>query len=637
MNVLLPLCVLLPMAASPVVYAVGKRSDKARDRVLWCAALCEAALCVLLAAAGDAVWALQGSALFGVRLVSGGLQSVLAVLCAAVFVCSALASPAYFAGEARTHRYYAFMLLTFGATEGVFLSGDFLTLFFFFEIMSMASWVWVAQNETPDSERAANTYLAIAVLGGLLLLGGMLAVYAATGGVLQFDALQEQLAPGAKSPLLFAGVLLMTLGFGAKAGMFPLHIWLPKAHPAAPAPASALLSGILIKSGVFGILLCIVCLMQGDARYALLLLAAGVVTMLLGALMALTATDLKRVLACSSLSQIGFILVAAALLAFGQETVLAAGGAVLHTVNHALIKTVLFLSAGVLYRNFHTLDLNALRGAGRGSRLLAVCFFIAGLSVAGVPLFGGYISKTLIHEAIVEQMALASGAMHALLRVVEILFLCTGGLTFAYMCKLFALLFVQKRPPEAAPQTLFLGRASGAALAVPALCLLVTGVFPAATYEKLAAYAAASLGSEAFSLSYFSLQNLRGAAISLLIGAVVYRFGIRVFCMRDGRLLERKARFSLEDNVYRPLLRALSFVGALAARLAYCLTEWFVAALRRLNGLGAQRRFTPPEDSTFAHGAPRRAGLGAISQTLAFELMLFGIGAVMTLLYLLFA
>src|SRR5699024_5013413 len=145
-----------------------------------------------------------------------------------------------------------------------------------------------------------------------------------------------------KRTALYAAGGLALAGFGAKAGMFPLHIWLPKAHPVAPAPASALLSGILTKSGVFGILLLSRYLFWAELSWSQVVLALGVVTMVLGAVLALFSIDLKRTLACSSMSQIGFILVGVAMQGFlGHENALAAWGTVLHMLNHSLIKLVL--------------------------------------------------------------------------------------------------------------------------------------------------------------------------------------------------------------------------------------------------------------------------------------------------------
>ena len=193
------------------------------------------------------------------------------------------------------------------------------------------------------------------------------------------------------------------VGFGAKAGMFPLHIWLPKAHPVAPAPASALLSGILTKSGVFGIIGISCWLFDGVPGWGNLLLIPAVITMFLGAVLAVFSVDLKRTLACSSMSQIGFILTGVSMcVLLGEHGSIAACGAVLHILNHSLIKLTLFVAAGVVYFNVHSLDLNDVRGFGKDKPLLKLAFLSGACSIAGIPGFGGYISKTLLHEGIVE-------------------------------------------------------------------------------------------------------------------------------------------------------------------------------------------------------------------------------------------
>ena len=251
--------------------------------------------------------------------------------------------------------------------------------------------------------------------------------------------------------LLGAGVCCL-VGFGAKAGMFPLHIWLPKAHPVAPAPASALLSGILTKSGVFGILVVSRYLLWADTDWNQLLLLLGTVTMVLGAVLALFSIDLKRTLACSSMSQIGFILLGVSMQGYlGAENALAAWGTVLHMLNHSLIKLLLFVAAGVIYLgNHHSLDLNEIRGWGRNKPWLKIIFFMGGASIAGVPGFSGYVSKTLLHESIVEYIHELNhlGEAATTFQVVEWLFLISGGLTAAYMTKLFVCIFVEARPAE---------------------------------------------------------------------------------------------------------------------------------------------------------------------------------------------
>ena len=162
--------------------------------------------------------------------------------------------------------------------------------------MSFTSYVWVAQEENGPALRAADTYLAVAVTGGLVMLMGIFLLYHQLG-TLTIGELPAAAANCGERNLLYAAGACMLFGFGAKAGAFPLHIWLPKAHPVAPAPASALLSGILTKTGIYGILILGCCLFPGDGKWSGLILALGVVTMLGGALLAVFSVDLKRTLA----------------------------------------------------------------------------------------------------------------------------------------------------------------------------------------------------------------------------------------------------------------------------------------------------------------------------------------------------
>lgn len=240
-----------------------------------------------------------------------GFRLMYAIIATFMWVVSTLFSLEYMKHYQRKGRYYFFLILTYFATVGVFLSADFYTTFIFFEIMSLASFVWVAQDEKPESLRAAGTYLGVAIIGGLVMLMGIFLLYDLTG-TLNFDeliglsaqaGLLKEIGYPETEHKLWAAAVCLLVGFGAKAGAFPLHIWLPKAHPVAPAPASALLSGILTKAGVFGVLILTCYIFMGDESWGLFILAIGVCTMLLGAVLALFSIDLKRTLACSSVSR----------------------------------------------------------------------------------------------------------------------------------------------------------------------------------------------------------------------------------------------------------------------------------------------------------------------------------------------
>ena len=380
--------------------------------------------------------------LTGLTLTVDGFRRVYIVVICLMWAMTLLLSPEYFRHHRHVTRYYFFNLLTLGATLGVFLAADLYTAFVFFEIMSFTSFTWVIQEETPGAIRAANTYLAVAVIGGLVALMGLFLLQHALGTT-ELTKLYALSQAYPNKGLLYAAGGCILFGFGAKAGMFPLHIWLPKAHPVAPAPASALLSGVLTKSGIWGIVAITANIFRYDAGWGTLILCLGTVTMVLGAVLALFNTDLKGTLACSSMSQIGFILVGVGMMGLlGEENALAARGALLHMVNHSLFKLVLFECAGVVYLNLHQLDLNEIRGFGRKKPLLNLAFLLGAAGIGGIPLLNGYVSKTLLHEAIVKGAAIYGWP----LKVAEWLFLISGGMTLAYMTKLYVCLFVEKNP-----------------------------------------------------------------------------------------------------------------------------------------------------------------------------------------------
>ncbi len=493
---------------------------------------------------------------FGLSFTLDGFRLLYAMIAAFMWMMTVILSRQYFAGHPNTPRFYLFLLLTLGATMGVFLSANLYTTFVFFEMMSFTSYAWVAQEESVPALRAADTYLAVAVIGGLVMLMGIFGIRHELG-TLEIAALAKAAAGYENKTLLYALGSCMLVGFGAKAGAFPLHIWLPKAHPVAPAPASALLSGILTKTGIYGVLVITCGLFLHDAKWGNLILAIGAATMLIGALLAVCSIDLKRTLACSSMSQIGFILIGVGMQCLlGEENALAVHGTMLHMVNHSLIKLVLFLAAGVIYWNAHALDLNEIRGFGRKKPLLKAIFLTGALAIGGIPFFGGYISKTLLHESIVEYGSV--GVMRAL----EYVFLFSGGLTVAYMTKLFVAIFVEENRDRARQekydsQTGYMNGESTFALAGSALVLFIWGLFPYTVMDRAAALGQGLMRLAGFgeTVHYFSLTNLCGGLVSITIGALVYLFVIRKILMKEGAYINRwPSWLDLENRIYRPLL-----------------------------------------------------------------------------------
>ena len=610
MNLCIVIVVFLPMVGAFLSYLIGRYHKTLRDYFADMIVVIEFAVMVYLFAGSHTGldFVIPDICGFGLHFTMDGFRLLYCTIAAFMWMMTTLFSREYFTHYRNRNRYYFFMLITLGATMGVFLSSDFYTTFIFFEIMSLTSYVWVAHDEKPDSLRAAATYLAVAVIGGLVMLMGIFLLYDAVG-TLEFTQLvgaYEQIGgldPQKMNQVWIAGICLL-FGFGAKAGAFPLHIWLPKAHPVAPAPASALLSGILTKAGMFGILIISNDIFAGTITWATLILLLGVMTMVIGAILAVFSVDIKRVLACSSVSQIGFILVGVGMngLLNGVEGI-AARGALLHMVNHSLIKLVLFMAAGVIFMNLHQLELNQIRGFGRNKPLFHFIFLMGALGIAGVPLWNGYISKTLIHESIVlytellKQGVLSAGLLGAgAMRAIEWIFLCSGGLTVAYMLKLYIAVFVEKNEDSAlqakydALKGHYMNKVSAFALTGSAVVLPILGFFPQTITGRLADMGQEflQLSGEEEAFSYFSLTNLKGGFISLGIGALVYLAVVRTLLMQKKESGMRQyvnrwpQMLDLENLVYRPvLLQILPFLLGVICRILDSLTDTIVVVLRK--------------------------------------------------------
>ncbi len=569
MNHLLTLCIFFPFIAACISCLLNKKESIRNAFII--------GSCFIVFAASLSVVLMQKElslSILSFNFSSNGFSSIYALITSFMWLCAAMLSPMYFKGHHNTTRYYLFFLMTAGATMGVFLSADLLTTFTFFEIMSFTSYTWVIQERNKESLSAGKTYLTIAVLGGMVCLMGLFLLNSITG-TLVISQLSEAISNCGKSTRLYASAFCMLVGFGAKAGLFPLHIWLPKAHPVAPAPASALLSGVLTKTGVFGILVISSKILIGDELWGKTLLILGTITMVLGAVLAVFSVNLKRTLACSSLSQIGFITVGISMLVLlGEENALAANGTVLYMLNHSVVKLVLFLCAGAIYAGAHTLDLNKLRGYGRNKPVILIPFLIGACSLAGIPGTCGYISKTLIHESIVEYAAHAG----ILIDIVEWLFLFSGGLTAAYMLKLFITIFIEKSDTDKKPKS-HLTALSSAALILSAVILPVIGVLPHALGEKISLSMIEFIGGHHFhhEVHYFSFTNLKGVLISLTIGIIVYLFFIRkVLTNKNGHYNPLESRFSVEENIYVPVCGLIIKTAELFALVADRITDHII-------------------------------------------------------------
>ncbi len=321
------------------------------------------------------------------------LGKIFACVMAFVWAVAGLYSFHYMAHEGKEQRYYALYLISLGILMGLCFSGSIITFYMFFEAMTLLTMPMVMHSGKKDAVAAGIKYLIYSVLGASLVLLGVfvLSPYVESfsftaGGVLDM----ERVAGHEGFVLTFA--LLMLMGFGAKAGLFPLHGWLPTAHPAAPSPASAVLSGVITKAGVLGVMRLLFCYLGVDFLRGTWVQTAFIsltlLTVFTGSLLALRENHLKRRLAWSSVSQVSYIL-------FGLSTLTPLGlmGALLHVVCHSLVKDTLFMTAGAIILKTDKTDVRDLEGVGRKMPVTLGCFTVASLGLIGIPPCMGFISK----------------------------------------------------------------------------------------------------------------------------------------------------------------------------------------------------------------------------------------------------
>jgi len=347
------------------------------------------------------------------------------------------------------------------------------------EVMSISSYFLVLYDYEKSATRMAGyLYLLFAQAGALLIFSAFGVIFSHTGSL---DFSQVASIPESLKVVVF---FLAFLGFGSKAGIFPLHIWLPHAHPAAPSHISAVMSGVMIKMGIYGILRMYFLLAATDIRIGQVVLICGMVSGLLGVLYAIGKNDIKKLLAYSSVENIGIILMGAGLGMIGvaQENVVMAGfgfaGCLLHVLNHSFFKSLLFLGAGAVIRKSGTSDIDKLGGLMKRMPVTGKSFLVGSVSISGLPPFNGFISEFLVYFAAFQGLEYTDSTL--LLSMLAILSLAViGGLAIFCFTKVVGIVFLGE------PRTEMAGKATegGLAMMVPMFLLscgcLVVGILPA--------------------------------------------------------------------------------------------------------------------------------------------------------------
>lgn len=477
---------------------------------------------------GDSLtWIPRSFGIFSPSFRMDSLSGLFSLFSAFVWLAAGIYMWSYMKHEKRTLSFYVFYLITLGAVQGIFAAGDLVTLLLFFEIMTVSSFFWVIHNQDRDSLRAGYFYLFLSVAAGLCLAGAIELLK------ISGSSLQVGVPAGIpKNITMFTwGILLLIAGFGVKAGMVPLHIWLPMAHPVAPTPGSALLSGILIKCGAYGLIRTGQFLSWGQADLipwiGVFVTVIGVVTMVLGVCLALLQGNAKRLLAYHSISQMGYIILGIGVALFLQnDGVLGVSGAIFHSLNHALFKSALFLGVGIVYLGTNELDLYRLGGLWRDYPFTALMMLIAAFGITGTPGLNGYVSKTLLHHAV--SQAASTGV--PVMVWAERFFLVVGVGTTASFVKLFSLTFLGKKKTEVADGAgekpmLALG------MALLAAVMVFVGTRPYVAINQFIAPATVAGGMS--DLTYLQHVNvwakgdLLGMVITLAAGIVFFIIGMK--------------------------------------------------------------------------------------------------------------
>jgi len=377
-----------------------------------------------------------------------------------------------------------FMGLFVAGMQGIVLADDAFTFMLFWELMSVSSYFFVTfEHEHEENRKAGYVYLIMAHVSGLLILGGFAVLYAASGSF-EFTAMRNAtLSPFWAS----TAFLLAAFGFGDKAGVVPMHVWLPEAHPVAPSNASALMSGIMIKVAIFGFIRVVWDLIgTGDFQWwwGTLILLAGSSSAVTGVLLALQQHDLKRLLAYHSVENIGIILIGLGLgmiFAYYGHPLLAALGLIAglyHTINHALFKGLLFMGAGAVLNATGTRNMEEMGGLIHRMPVTAVVFLVACVSISALPPFNGFVSEWLTFQAALLAPQLEGSLIPMLIPFSAAMLALAGALAATCFVKVYGIVFLgQPRSPSATDAHEIDGWMKFG-MAIPAVLCLLLGILP---------------------------------------------------------------------------------------------------------------------------------------------------------------
>ncbi|MBQ5828717.1 MAG: NADH-quinone oxidoreductase subunit E [Alistipes sp.] len=489
--------------------------------------------------------AIFGYEYFAVDRLSALFLVIIAIASIATVIYSRGYLAGYFGRYSSAHfslHYTALVTLVASMMCVVLASGGF-SFLFSWELMTIASFILILfEANRQETRRAALNYLVMMHIGFMFLVAGFVMLFNATHSS-SFDAIEYYFKLGNPLPLF----VVLFIGFGMKAGLFPMHIWLPEAHPAAPSHVSAIMSGVMIKTGIYGV----VRLMQAiDANTELLytigliVLLSGIVTGLWGVIFAAMQNDVKRLLAYSSIENIGVILIGLGIAAVGH----AAGsdligmcgmcGALLHTVNHSLFKTMLFFGAGNIYSKMHTTTMNRMGGIAKHMPLTAALMAFAVAAICALPPLNGFVSELFIYIGMFNGISDGHEVLYSVAGIIALSLI--GGIVVLAFTKLYGVVFLGSPRSHEVAETQEVDGCRIGAMAIPAAFILFIGLFPQYAILPIARVAEAVTASDNMMVIDHMMPTLQTMSLIswILIAVIVALFLLKRRAQRSRTITE---------------------------------------------------------------------------------------------------
>jgi formate hydrogenlyase subunit 3/multisubunit Na+/H+ antiporter MnhD subunit len=604
----LVLAIALPAASG--LAALLLRARPAAAQRLACALLCAGASAGLAASAAALAGGTIDAPALALRL--DGLAATFLAAISIVAAAGAVYGLAYHpqaAHGARAIRLQLFYGLAVAGMALLVAASNAIVFLVGWEVMALSNFFLVlTDDEKPEVQRSAFLYLAATHVGTLALFA-VFALLRQAGGSFDFAAWQGLSASGAFGTRVFA---LALLGFGLKAGVVPLHFWLPPAHAAAPSHVSALMSGVVVKTGLYGILRVTGLLDAPPAAWGTVLLVAGGASAVLGVAFALAQHDLKRLLAYHTVENVGIIALGAGLALLGRARGLPAlvflgfAGAALHVVNHALFKGLLFLGAGAVQHATGTRELDRLGGLAKPMRATALLFVVGAAAIAGLPPLNGFVSEWLVTLGFLHGLGRPRGDVLEFVALGAPVLAFVGGLAAACFAKVFGVAFLGAPRTPSARAAHEVPLSMRAPMAVLAAACAAIGLAPALLVAPLRDAAAAWARMDPALLAEPAAQAAAGATRVSLVAAAVALVALVVVAARR-RLLARAAAAATPPSTRTPTPAAVETWGcgfaAPTARMQYTGSSFAALLLARFSWAIRPRGVTPRVEGPFPGAA----------------------------------